>query len=36
MIENSSSILESHNVSVVGSGAETLVLIPGFGTEQVA
>jgi sigma-B regulation protein RsbQ len=36
MIENSSSVLESHNVSVVGSGAETLVLIPGFGTEQVA
>lgn len=36
MIENGSSILERHKVSVVGSGAETLVLIPGFGTEQSA
>jgi len=36
MIENGSSILERHRVSVVGSGTETLVLIPGFGTDQSA
>lgn len=44
MIESGFSVLKRHNVSVVGaeigsgigSGAETLVLIPGFGTEQSA
>ncbi|MBK1842685.1 alpha/beta hydrolase [Azospirillum sp. YIM B02556] len=36
MIESGSSVLERHNVSVIGSRAETLVLIPGFGTEQSA
>ncbi|PWC84637.1 hypothetical protein TSH100_17570 [Azospirillum sp. TSH100] len=40
MIESGSSVLERHNLSVieagVDSGAETLVLIPGFGTEQSA
>lgn len=36
MIESGSSVLERHNVRVVGSGEKTLVLIPGFGTEQSA
>lgn len=36
MIESGSAILERHNARLVGSGDETLVLIPGFGTEQSA
>lgn len=36
MIESGSVILERHNATLVGSGDETLVLIPGFGTEQSA
>jgi sigma-B regulation protein RsbQ len=36
MIESASVILERHNATLVGSGDETLVLIPGFGTEQSA
>ncbi len=36
MIESASIILERHNATLAGSGVETLVLIPGFGTEQSA
>lgn len=36
MIESASVILERHNATLVGSGDETLVLIPGFGTGQSA
>ncbi|ALG74763.1 hypothetical protein VY88_29615 [Azospirillum thiophilum] len=36
MIESGGSVLERHNVTVIGSAAETLVLVPGFGTGQSA
>ncbi|CAO3408801.1 alpha/beta fold hydrolase [Azospirillum largimobile] len=36
MIETGSAVLERHNVTVVGSVEETIVLIPGFGTDQSA